>query len=241
MRSPRHYALELTHKHVPEMQKVSGLDHPPHFMPIIGPYFAEWSCRSVFTRAFCATPVAPLGFAGSTRSSMLVSLSFEWCRRTMTARSKMGFSPLPNATERIASTSSRSYRRSRRCHGSLRQPRQGSIGRCDPMHEHHVRFRRIGWCRSRTGRKVEVGCFSPIPSRSRRRASSPTARLRLAYEKWARATRRRPRLVSTKITPLLGFRPLIRRLPETVLGRKEGETSGGTEVTGRACGSGSER
>jgi len=40
MRSPRHYALELTHKHVPEMQKVSGLDHPPHFMPIIGPYFA---------------------------------------------------------------------------------------------------------------------------------------------------------------------------------------------------------
>ena len=40
MRSPRHYALGLAHKHVPEMHKMSGLDHPPHFMPIIGPYFA---------------------------------------------------------------------------------------------------------------------------------------------------------------------------------------------------------
>ena len=41
-------------------------------------------------------------------------------------------------------------------------------------------------------------CFSPIPARSRRRASSPTgSRLR--------ATRRRPRLVSTKITALLAI------------------------------------
>jgi len=40
MRSPRHYALGLSHKHVPEMHKMSGLAHAPHFMPIIGPYFA---------------------------------------------------------------------------------------------------------------------------------------------------------------------------------------------------------
>jgi N-acetyl-gamma-glutamyl-phosphate reductase len=40
MRSPRHYALGLAHKHVPEMHKMSGLDHPPHFMPIVGPNYA---------------------------------------------------------------------------------------------------------------------------------------------------------------------------------------------------------
>lgn len=39
MKSPRFYALELKHKHIPEMQKISGLAHPPLFTPIIGPYY----------------------------------------------------------------------------------------------------------------------------------------------------------------------------------------------------------
>lgn len=39
MRSPRFYALTLKHKHIPEMQKISGLAHPPLFTPIIGPYY----------------------------------------------------------------------------------------------------------------------------------------------------------------------------------------------------------
>ena len=37
--SSRHYALGLTHKHLPEMQKVSGLTYPPHFQPIIGNFY----------------------------------------------------------------------------------------------------------------------------------------------------------------------------------------------------------
>lgn len=37
--SPRFYALALRHKHLPEMQKVSGLAHTPLFTPIIGPYY----------------------------------------------------------------------------------------------------------------------------------------------------------------------------------------------------------
>jgi N-acetyl-gamma-glutamyl-phosphate reductase len=36
---PRPYALGLTHKHIPEMQKHSGLDHPPIFMPVVGDFF----------------------------------------------------------------------------------------------------------------------------------------------------------------------------------------------------------
>lgn len=39
MKSPRFYALSLKHKHIPEMQKVAGLAHPPLFTPIIGPYY----------------------------------------------------------------------------------------------------------------------------------------------------------------------------------------------------------
>ncbi len=38
--SPRQYALGLTHKHLPEMQKVSGLAHPPIFNPLVCDYYA---------------------------------------------------------------------------------------------------------------------------------------------------------------------------------------------------------
>lgn len=37
--SSRHYALGLTHKHLPEMQKISGLAYSPHFQPIIGDFY----------------------------------------------------------------------------------------------------------------------------------------------------------------------------------------------------------
>lgn len=37
--APRHYALGLQHKHVPEMQKIVGLDYPPIFSPIINNYY----------------------------------------------------------------------------------------------------------------------------------------------------------------------------------------------------------
>ena len=35
----RPYALSLTHKHLPEMQHVVGLDYPPGFMPVLGPFY----------------------------------------------------------------------------------------------------------------------------------------------------------------------------------------------------------
>ncbi len=36
---PRPYALGLTHKHLPEMRFVSGLEHVPLFMPVLGPFY----------------------------------------------------------------------------------------------------------------------------------------------------------------------------------------------------------
>lgn len=37
--APRHYALALAHKHLPEMRKRAGLDFPPLFSPAVGPYY----------------------------------------------------------------------------------------------------------------------------------------------------------------------------------------------------------
>ena len=39
LRGPRPYALGLTHKHLPEMQKHAGLDIPPIFMPVVGNFY----------------------------------------------------------------------------------------------------------------------------------------------------------------------------------------------------------
>lgn len=35
----RPYALSLNHKHVPEMTQVVGLDYPPGFLPVLGPFY----------------------------------------------------------------------------------------------------------------------------------------------------------------------------------------------------------
>ena len=38
--APRHYALNFTHKHLPEITYVCGLSGPPLFNPIVAPYYA---------------------------------------------------------------------------------------------------------------------------------------------------------------------------------------------------------
>lgn len=40
LESPRPYGLTLSHKHLPEMQKVCGLDHPPVFCPVVDDYYS---------------------------------------------------------------------------------------------------------------------------------------------------------------------------------------------------------
>lgn len=50
--SPRQYALTLNHKHLPEMQKVSGLDFPPVFNPLVCDYYAGMVVSVPLHRAF---------------------------------------------------------------------------------------------------------------------------------------------------------------------------------------------
>lgn len=37
--SPGIYGLSLKHKHIPEMQKITGLEYPPVFMPVVDDYY----------------------------------------------------------------------------------------------------------------------------------------------------------------------------------------------------------
>jgi N-acetyl-gamma-glutamyl-phosphate reductase len=53
LNSPRLYALSQTHKHLPEMQKISGLDFPPAFDPYVCDYFQGMTVTIPFhTRLF---------------------------------------------------------------------------------------------------------------------------------------------------------------------------------------------
>lgn len=60
-RDPRHeshriYATSLTHKHLPEMQKLCGLTQPPVFSPILGDFYAGMA-TTVLLPGFDAKPV----------------------------------------------------------------------------------------------------------------------------------------------------------------------------------------
>ena len=50
--SPRQYALGLKHKHLPEMQKVCGLDFPPVFNPLVCDYYAGMVVSVPLHRSF---------------------------------------------------------------------------------------------------------------------------------------------------------------------------------------------
>lgn len=53
-KSPRHYALSLTHKHLPEMQKVTGISYPPVFAPVISNFYKGMTVSiPLHTRLLC--------------------------------------------------------------------------------------------------------------------------------------------------------------------------------------------
>ena len=55
--APRQYGLSQTHKHLPEMAAVCGLDHAPIFCPVVAPYYAGMEVTVPLTPA--ETSAAP--------------------------------------------------------------------------------------------------------------------------------------------------------------------------------------
>ena len=59
LEAPRHYALSLSHKHLPEMQKISGLESPPLFTPIVGEFYKGMAvCIPLFCNLLRNKPTA---------------------------------------------------------------------------------------------------------------------------------------------------------------------------------------
>ncbi|MDR3288896.1 MAG: N-acetyl-gamma-glutamyl-phosphate reductase [Peptococcaceae bacterium] len=54
LKSPRLYALDLRHKHLPEMQKINGLTHLPLFTPMVGDYYQGMVVGVPLTRRLLA-------------------------------------------------------------------------------------------------------------------------------------------------------------------------------------------
>ena len=59
LKSPAIYATGLKHKHLPEMQKLAGLDHPPVFAPILGDIYKGMATAILLqNRLLTGTPTA---------------------------------------------------------------------------------------------------------------------------------------------------------------------------------------
>ena len=57
--SPRQYGLGQTHKHLPEMQRVCGLDHAPVFSPIVAPFYSGMCVTVPVHTRLLSRPVTP--------------------------------------------------------------------------------------------------------------------------------------------------------------------------------------
>ena len=54
--APKSYGLGLAHKHLPEMQKISGLAHTPAFVPVVCDYYSGMQVLVPLARPFPSTP-----------------------------------------------------------------------------------------------------------------------------------------------------------------------------------------
>lgn len=59
LQSPRQYALTLSHKHLPEMQKIAGLENKPMFTPIVDNYFSGMVVSVPFQSAVLGKKLSP--------------------------------------------------------------------------------------------------------------------------------------------------------------------------------------
>ncbi len=59
-KSPRHYGLGLTHKHIPEMKQKTGLEYDPIFSPIIADYYKGLAVSLQFHTRLLGKTVTPL-------------------------------------------------------------------------------------------------------------------------------------------------------------------------------------
>lgn len=60
LRAPRHYALGLNHKHLPEMQMIAGLTHAPLFTPVVCDVYSGLAVEVFLPRQVFVRDVSPI-------------------------------------------------------------------------------------------------------------------------------------------------------------------------------------
>ncbi len=60
MRAPRHYALTMDHKHLPEMRVMANLDHAPAFTPVVCPVHSGLTVEVFLPPQLLARRIAPV-------------------------------------------------------------------------------------------------------------------------------------------------------------------------------------
>lgn len=58
LKSPNFYSLGLNHKHLPEMQKISGLSNPPLFTPVVGNFYKGMLVAIPVLKRFMEKPLS---------------------------------------------------------------------------------------------------------------------------------------------------------------------------------------
>ena len=59
LEAPKSYGLSLGHKHLPEMQKISGLAHTPMFVPVVCDYYCGMQVLVPLDLGLAALPPRP--------------------------------------------------------------------------------------------------------------------------------------------------------------------------------------
>jgi N-acetyl-gamma-glutamyl-phosphate reductase len=133
------YGLELTHKHVPEMKKYSGLKHAPLFVPSVGHYAQGMLITVPITRDITTTQVTAKDvhqvltdyYAGETFVPVRPLADRAWLERDRFLRGR----PADRQQHDGACGLRQRCRRQRAGRGLARQSRQGRVGRGGAMHQ----------------------------------------------------------------------------------------------------------
>ena len=125
--TPRAYGLTLHHKHLPEMQVVSGLSAPPVFCPIVDDYYSGMEV-TVPLRMELLPGVTPAQIAGAL-AGYYAGEPPAACGRDAGRRGPAGLRPHRAVLHR------QPRRQPDAADLPVRQPRQGFVGRGGPVHE----------------------------------------------------------------------------------------------------------
>ncbi len=189
------YGLELTHKHVPEMKKYSGLTHAPLFVPSVGHYAQGMLITVPITRDITTKQVTAKDvhqvlsdyYAGETFVPVRPLADRAWLERDRFLRADR----LVDTNTMELAVYGKRCRRQRARRGLARQSWQGRVGRGGAVHQPQDRRRRDDGPRRRL-KSLRHGRDASAAARGGGRCRRRADLTREAYAKWVPVIGREP-------------------------------------------------